>query len=490
MTENSKIAPPELNEIATFQKDILFPVYSGVFRELDDTLLSRGQGKGLKLYDEIERDCTVYGDLQKRKLAVISRAWQVDPASEAPLDVQAADIVRAQLASESLNFDHVCLNLLDAILKGYSVGEVMWEYDGSEIVVAEIMPRDQRRFLFGDDYQLRMRTLQSMIPGDALPERKFIVHTFGAKDGSPYGLGLGTRLFWPSFFKRKGISFWLTFLDKFASPTPKGTYPNGTTASDQAKLLQALDALSQSAGVIIPQGMVIELMQAASRGEAGYENLCRYMDEQITHAILGESPISKGSGGQAASAAITRNEVRLELVQADSDLLSATLNSTLVKWISEFNVPGATSPRVWRKVEAQKDLGAVATRDLNICNMGYKPTLDYITKTYGEGWVEAPPATVKGPADYQGGPGGLKEANFSEAVRALVAKASSTNADPWTAVVNHVEGLVKNATSLADLQSALLQAYDGLPLEDLRKVMAQGFQVAALAGMADVKAGK
>jgi hypothetical protein len=39
------------------------------------------------------------------------------------------------------------------------------------------------------------------------------------------------------------------------------------------------------------------------------------------------------------------------------------------------------------------------------------------------------------------------------------------------------------------LQTALVEAYGGLPLEDLRKVMAQGLQVAALAGMADVKSG-
>lgn len=494
MTDQIKPETPELNEIATFQRDVTFPVYSGIFRELDDTLITRGQGKGLKLYDEIERDCTVYGDLQKRKLAVISRAWQVVPASTSRLDKKAADLVRAQLSSESLNFDQVCLNLLDAILKGYAVGEAMWGYDGSEIVVTQIMPRDQRRFNFGDDYRLRLKVLENFIPGIELPDNKFIVHSFGAKDGNPYGLGLGTRLFWPAFFKRKGITFWMTFADKFSSPTPVGEYPNGTSPAEQANLLNALDALSQSAGVIIPQGMVIKLMEASRSGEAGYENLCRYLDEQITFAILGESPVSKGSGGQAASAAITRNEVRLELVQADSDLLSATLNRTLVKWISEYNVPGATPPRVWRKVEAQKDLGAVATRDLTICSMGFKPSLAYITETYGGEWIVAPPPAAKAPADRAGGAAGLDAANFGEAAPAaatsLTDALDAQTTDPWGAVMAHIGDIVANASSMADLQTKLVNAYGGLPLDDLRKVMAQGFQVAALAGIADVAAGK
>lgn len=383
---------PELAEVATITRDITFPAYAGILRHQDDTLLTRGQARGLKLYDEIERDCTVYGDLQKRKLAVISRPWQVDPASDAPLDKRAADVVRAQLASDTLNFDSVCLNLLDAILKGFSVGEVIWTVTGNEIVVNEIKARDQRRFGFDDQYKLRLKTPANILYGIELPERKFIVHSFGAKDGNPYGLGLGTRLFWPAFFKRQGISFWLTLADKFGSPTPIGKFPYGTSKADKDELLNALDALSQSAGVVVPQDMIIELLEAKSSGNASdiHPTLVRYMDEQITFAILGESPITKGGGGQAASAAITRNEVRLELVQADSDLLSATLNQTIVKWITEFNVPGATPPRVWRKVEEQKDLGAVATRDKNIFDMGFRPTLAYITETYGGTWTEIP----------------------------------------------------------------------------------------------------
>jgi len=119
-----------------------------------------------------------------------------------------------------------------------------------------------------------------------------------------------------------------------------------------------------------------------------YPALCHYMDDQITIAVLGESATTKGGGGQAASAAITRNEVRLELVQADADLLSATLNGTIVKWITEFNVPGATPPRVWRKVEEQKDLGAVATRDKTIFDMGFEPSEAYINETYGGEWTK------------------------------------------------------------------------------------------------------
>src|SRR5580765_7180540 len=110
---NDKLKPglPEQNEIATIARDWTYPAFMGLLLNRDDTLLQRGQGKGLKIYDDIERDARVYSALQKRKLAVIARPWDVEPASEAAPDVQAAEGVKAQL--KALNFDQLTLDLLD-----------------------------------------------------------------------------------------------------------------------------------------------------------------------------------------------------------------------------------------------------------------------------------------------------------------------------------------------------------------------------------------
>jgi phage gp29-like protein len=407
-------------EIATVQRDITYPAFGGVLRHQDDTLVTRGGGRGLKIYDDIERDCHAYAVLQKRKMAVISRDWQVDPASPSRVDKKAADLVEAQI--DAMDFDNICLNLLDSLLKGFAVGEIMWGPVGSEIVATGIKPRDQRRFGFDENYRLRLKTQENMFPGMALPDRKFIVHSFGAKDGSPYGLGLGSRLFWPVFFKRQGITFWLTFADKFGSPTAVGKYPTGALVPEQKKLLDALAAIAQDAGVIVPSGMEIELLEATRGGATDtYEKLARYMDEQITMAVLGESATAKGGGGQAASAAITRNEVRLELVQADSDMLSGTLNRTLVKWITELNVPGANPPRVWRKVEEQKDLGAVAKRDKTIFDMGFRPSLAYINETYGGDWVDRQTAAPASPGELS--------ASFAEVPAGIADKVATATSD-------------------------------------------------------------
>src|SRR5258708_28346876 len=110
--KNAPKSVPDLKEIATVARDWTYPVFMGVLLNRDDTLLQRGQGKGLKIYDEIERDARVYSALQKRKLAVIARPWDVEPATDSAADTQAAEGVNAQL--KALNFDQVPRDLLDA----------------------------------------------------------------------------------------------------------------------------------------------------------------------------------------------------------------------------------------------------------------------------------------------------------------------------------------------------------------------------------------
>lgn len=400
----TKKAKPEIQEIATIQRDINRFTFGGALQNLDETLLTRGRGKGLKIYDELERDAHCFAVLQKRKLAVVARQWQVDARSDSALDQAAADLVKRQLdelgkvvEDESqliTGFDQMTMNLLDATLKGYAVGELMWEIRGAEVWLSRVIPRDQRRFIFDEQSKLRMLTRADLLLGEQLPPRKFIVHRFGAKDESPYGKGLGHVLFWPVFFKRQDITFWLVFADKFGSPTAVGKYPPGAKKEEQAKLLDTLRAIAQDAGIIIPEGMMIEYLEAARTGSIDtYEKLARYMDEQISKAVLGETMSTTAAGaGLGSSQATVQNEVRTEISRADADMLSDTLNATLVRWIVDYNLPGAGYPKVWRNFEESEDLEKRSRIDKALHDMGYEPEdVEYVNETYGGRWVKSAP---------------------------------------------------------------------------------------------------
>jgi phage gp29-like protein len=475
-------------EIATVAKDITFPSFGGVMRSGDDVLALKGSGKGLAIYDDLERDAWVYACMHKRKMAVIGRPWIVEPASESRIDKKAAEMVQRHL--ESIDFDPLCYHLMDAILKGRSAGEIMWARDGNELRPTEVRPRDGRRFTFADDYSLRLLTLASPIQGEEVPDRKFVVHITGAKDGNPHGLGLGQKLWWPVFFKRQGLSFWLQFLDKFGAPTAVGKYQPGV---DINQLEDALRRIAHDAGVALPEGAAVELLEATRSGTGTHDILVRYMDEQIAAAVLMDGG-AKGSGGEMASAAILRNEVRLELVKADADLLSATLAKSLVKWDVELNMPGANPPRVWREVKQDEDLKARAERDKLLFDMGFRPTLDYVQDTYGGQWELTQPPT---PTNSNGVPtlagATLAAAEFAQGdvpvITDQVTLDAAINAIPAEALQAQMDQILSPV--FAELQKAggydaamtmLSGKYPGLDASRLEGLLARAMFVAELWG--------
>lgn len=477
--QQQKSTAPISGEIASITRDVARVFYGGVQLNEDDTLKSRGGAKGLKIYQELKRDAHAGAVLAKRKLAVTSRPWDVLPASDRRADKKAAEVVKAAL--KHLRFNALCKRLLEATLTGYSVAEIMWEVRDGLVLPSRVLARDPRRFIFGVDDSLRLITRDNMMTGEPMPDRKFIVHRRGADDDSPYGAGIGNMLFWPVFFKRNGITFWLTFADKFGSPTAVGKYPNGAGKPEQAKLLAALAAIAQDAGIIVPEGMVIELLEAERSGSADtYEKLVRYMDEQISKAVLGETmSTTASSAGLGSGQAEVQDGVRIEVAKDDADELSETLDDTLVRWICEFNAPGAGLPSVVRVFDEPEDTAKLSERDQRLVEMGWEPSEEYVQATYGEGWKRKPQAqgpvllpgedpaeavagnTAADPADGEGDPAfadgqplgkATAQRAFNKARQEAITTAAEQLAGDWQQVIRKpVEDLVARLEQSGDL---------------------------------------
>lgn len=484
--------PPEelRREIAAIGTDPQRWLYGNRIAPDDATLASRGQGKGVGWYDELERDGQVFAVLQKRRAALIGRPWEVEPADETAAAARAAELVRTQL--NRLGMERLIEDLLGALLRGVAIVELIWDATGDGIAPIAARARDPGRFAFESitggagrtDYALRVLTRARPVDGEPAPARKFLVHRFGSRYDNPWGLGLGHRLFWPCFFKRQGVGFWLGAIEKFGQPTGLGRYPPGTPEAEQKRLLDALRAIATDAGVVIPEGMSIELIEAKRSGTFdSYERLARYMDEEIARIVLGETlTTAVGDSGSRALGAI-HNEVRLEITRADADQLSRTLNATLVRWIVELNLPSAPAPRLWWDVSEPQDLAALAARDEALARIGYRPTLDRITQVYGEGYEAVPPrAAGEAAALFREAAAAPRD---TEAVR-LMADRMALEADaPWEAILERVRQIVGEATSLEDLRQRLLEAFAALPRERLGEVLAMGLTAAELAGRFD-----
>lgn len=399
MAETTTAKNTELTaEIATTKdgRDITRGYVNGlpILPPTDSVLQLKGAGD-YKVYMEVLRDDEVKAAFGQRVRAVIARPWEVQPGGKKRQDKNAAEFVKTVV--DSLNFDAITEKMLHGVFYGYSVGEPIWAVENNQWVVTDIKVRDRRRFAFNPDMELRLKTMQNPL-GEPLPEYKFWHFATGADhDDEPYGIGLAHWLYWPVFFKRGGVEFWLKFLDKFGTPTLKGAYPSGTSEKEQDNILDALRAIQHDSAIVIPEGTVVEVLEAARSGTADYNGLVKLMNDAINKVIIGQTASSSGTPGKLGNEEL-QGDVRLDIVKADADLICMSFNMTIVKWLVDFNFPEGTAyPQLWRTVEEPDDLKARSERDKNIAEIGFKPTLQYIQDTYGGEWEEKQSETAEDP---------------------------------------------------------------------------------------------
>lgn len=450
---------PERGEVATTRdgRDIIRG-YVSPFEQLapqDSVLLARGAGN-YQIYREVLRDTQVASTFGQRRLAVVARPWEVEPGGKRAIDKAAAEFLREQL--QRIRWDSATTGMLYGVFYGYAVAEMLWGNDGRYITIDAIKVRDRRRFAFDGAMRLRLMTMSQSMPGELLPERKFWSFCTGADhDDEPYGLGLAHWLYWPVFFKRNGIKFWLIFLEKFGQPTAKGSYPGSATAEEKTRLLNALQAISTDAGVIIPEGMAIDLIEAARSGTADYTELYDRMDAAISKVVLGHTGSSDATPGRLGGEDNAR-DVRQDLVKSDADLVCESFNNGPARWLTEWNFPGAELPRVFRQIDEGEDLAKRSEVDKNLHEMGYEPeSVEQINETYGGRWrkkaaaIPAPPALAQPPAEFAEPPAGVAAAVAEQL--ALDAGAAQLSAQ-WEALLgDHVKQLIAFAEETGDLET-------------------------------------
>ncbi len=493
-------------EVASRQRDPFETDYMGVLRGNDPLLLEKGQN--IELYRDLKRDGKVFSTIQKRIGALVGREWTVKAVADGG-EVD-ADTVTDIL--QSINFDQLCRDLLDALIMGYSVSEIVWTVRDNRIVPKRIIKRRQRRFVYvqvdeNAGPKLRLLTKENMLTGIELPEKKFIVHRCNPEDDNPYGTGLGLQLHWPSFFKRKGIISWNKLNDRFGSPTPWGKHPRNASPKEKSTFFDALRAISNDGVVMTPEGMQIDLLESKLTGSiTTQQSLCEYMDDWIAEVVLGQEPRANG-GGALAAASKERQSVRLDLVQADSDLLSETLNSTLIAWICEYN--GLAPCLVYRQIKEEEDKKAESEADKNVYEMGFELEEEAVREKYGDGWrkKKAPVVPVvdnKNPAvdlkkepkteDVQEEPG----ANFAEpgdthdAIDALVDDALDGWAPALAPMIEPIVKLMQDAAekgeTAAELIARLPDVLKDMDTSALAELLAKTTTTARLAGNAGLAA--
>ena len=304
----------------------------------------------------IETDANIAALWEKRVKAVLALPRYIRAADSTPLAEEIAHFIQVALSLIPLRVVPIS-NILEAIVKGVAINEILWEQVPRSPLVGAWLPVDvidRPMWRFGwsaNDRSLHVVAHPGRIAPVPAPPMKFQVLSYGTRD-NPWGRALLDRLYWVWYLKRHATKFWAIFVERFAQPLVKGTYPfkpdqDLLNKENEDRLLAILSTIRTGSSIALPEGLDIAFLEASRGGDASYFSFVSWLERAEALLMLGEvdtSGLARGAGSFAK--ALISNEVRLETVNHDAHLLGSFESDTLVRWLVLLNYgPDAPIPK-------------------------------------------------------------------------------------------------------------------------------------------------
>lgn len=293
-----------INRWATYPSEDLTP------RRIAEYLKNADQGFTqyyADLMQQVEaKDIAIFSALRTRKLAIAGRKYSTLPGADDEQHKEHASYVESVI-KKIPQFSRRILDLSDAVGKGVSVLEIMWNPDGT---VKDLAWKHNRMFRYGkatdvasDPNELRLLTLDNMVDGFPVREtwpNKFIIHFSKARTGWNTDSDLMRILIWHYLFSNFGWKDWSAFLEIYGIPLRLGKYDQLAGKEDKAALRNAVISLGSDAAAIMSKLTEIDIIEPknSSASSAVFKDYIELLDKRKTQAILGQTATSEGTPGK------------------------------------------------------------------------------------------------------------------------------------------------------------------------------------------------
>lgn len=291
----------------------------------------------LELAEEMEeRDPHYQAVLSVRRRQVSQLPITVEAVSDDPAHVEHADFIRRWIKRGILRL--ALFDVLDAIGKGFSVHEITWTSHPKSGIYPRVLHYRPPRWFAADDVDKDTPLLRGLGQNEPLAEHLYLLHKHPSKSGLTIRSGLAYLSCWSWMLKRFSDADWAAFVERYGSPLRVGKYDPASSEADRDVLWRAVANIAGDCAAIIPASMSIEFVDAMKGGASAelHERRARYLDEQISKVVLGQTTTTDAiSGGHAVSK--EHRKVAEDIERADGVLLSATITHRLVPWIVSLN---------------------------------------------------------------------------------------------------------------------------------------------------------
>lgn len=328
----------------------------------------------LTLAEEMEeRDLHYAAELGKRKLAVSRLPITVESATDSDRDKELAEAVRG--LTKGTGFRALLKDLLDAIGKGFSVIEIMWQ-TGSLWTPGRYEWRDPRFFQFDQvsRREIRLRDELDGFNGLELAPYKYLTHVHRGKSGIPIRGGIARLAAWAYMCKGYAVKDWLAFAEIFGLPIRLGRYDSTAKDEDIRTLIRAVANVASDAGAVFPKSMDLELREVGNKGGSAdfFKLLAGYFDDQVSKGILGQTASSSGTPGKLGNEEL-QAEVRDDIRDDDAEALEETINRDLVRPFIDLNFgPQAQYPEIQIRAIPPEDVAALVSAVEKLVPLGLR----------------------------------------------------------------------------------------------------------------------
>ena len=446
-----------------------------------------------------ERDLHYLGVLGTRKRSVSQIDVTVIAASDDTLDQELADQVRSWLDRDELAEE--TFDILDAVGKGDSFTEIVWDFSAGQYHPARLEWRDPRFFRY-DQADGRTPLLRGGEDGRSsdspLPPFKFIRHTIKAKSGLPVRSGLARVAAWAWMFKAFTQRDWAIFTQTYGQPIRIGRYDSTASAPDKQVLWRAVANIAGDCAALIPKGMEIEFVEAknVTAGAELYEHRADWLDRQVSKAVLGQTGTTDAKqGGLGDGGNKVHNDVREDIETADCKALAATLNRDLVRpWIDLERGPQRAYPRIRIARPKTEDLTGLATALQALVPLGLRVQASEVRDRFGLADPEDGAELLSPPARAQSAPIVVQQRPALQSVQLPAASHPAEHVTDRLAIaaepqvrqwLGQLQLMMTKAGSLPELREMVVSAFPQLDATALIDILGEGLAAAAAAGVSD-----
>ena len=368
-------------DLATRDRFDLTTTYTNFLPDPDKILIENEYD--YEIYRDLLLDPHLMATIQQRKMQVMQLEYEVQHSAEGK--EQSGITKELEQVFESIDFNELVSEIMDAIFFGYSVVELTWKKDGKILRPDKITGKPQEWFIFDKKNELRLRKYKHGFylfeEGEKLPPYKFILTQHKPTFTNPYGEKILSRCYWPVTLKKGGIEYWQLMMERYGMPYLIGRYPNTFNATQKTEFLAQLKQMVVDNITIFDEALGIELKESP-QFDIGqlYENLVKFHNREISKAVLTVTLTTEIEKTGSYKAGEVHKEMLQFLGESDRKLVETSLNK-IIDYYCELNYGNIERPKI-KLLDKEKVIEESVDRDKALTDMGVKFSKEYFMKRY------------------------------------------------------------------------------------------------------------